>query len=68
MLLRCPLCGAESFYMNQEDKTILFSIGPEGHPVNIHPKDAALNWTESAVIYCTSCAWKGTADTLPRQR
>ncbi len=67
MLLHCPVCGSETFYVDQDAGTIMFSLNAEGQPVDVQPAGAALILDDATVMFCTACSWQGTVDDLLRQ-
>lgn len=67
MLLRCPVCGSETFYVDQDMGTIMFSLNAEGQPVDVQSTGAALILDDATVMFCTACSWQGTVDDLLRQ-
>lgn len=57
---RCPNCGSETFYIQDESKALRFlRVTAEGRPVARHEgEDVSAATTRD--VYCTSCAWYGT--------
>lgn len=66
MLLHCPMCGSETFFLEQEDDTVYLSVDERGRAVDVSPEGADISLQASDVIYCTNCPWCGEVSELER--
>jgi len=66
VLLRCPVCGAEAFYVEKEGVTVSFSVNEAYGVEDLSPEDAALVLNSDTEVYCTVCSWHGAIRELER--
>lgn len=64
----CPVCGARTFYLNQNGAMIFFSLDRAGRPVRIAPPGAAPALSADTPIHCAHCSWSGTLAGLLAER
>ncbi len=64
--LRCPLCGADRFYLTHTARTVLFAVDAGGEPVFLDTENTAPVDDETE-IYCAYCAWHGKRGELRRR-
>lgn len=62
--LRCPVCGAEAFYIEIDGVTVSFSVNAGYGAEEVYPEDAALVLSGDAVVNCTACSWYGAVKDL----
>ena len=60
----CPVCGARTFYLNQNGSMIFFSLDSTGRPVRTAPPGAAPALSADTPINCAHCSWFGTVSGL----
>jgi len=60
----CPVCGARTFYVNQNGTMIFFSLDSTGRPAGVAPPDAAPALSADTLINCAHCSWSGTVARL----
>lgn len=63
-LLRCPVCGAEAFYIAIDGVTVSFSVNEAYGAEEVYPENAAVALSGETVVNCTACAWYGAVKEL----
>ncbi len=64
--LRCPVCGADAFYVEIDGVTVSFSVNEAYEAEEVYPKEAALALSGDMVVNCTACSWYGAIRELDR--
>lgn len=63
MLLCCPLCGSESFFVDEGERPTFFGVNEAYEAVDVRPEGAFAPDARTE-FNCTSCSWRGTASEL----
>lgn len=58
--LFCPVCGARTFYLNQDGTIVFFSLDRRGRPLRVNPTDKEPVLPLETMINCAHCSWSGT--------
>lgn len=67
-LLLCPLCGARRFYTGEKEGEVTFSVDVSGRACDILPAGTGLQLSETTLMHCVFCSWRGTVGELAGKR
>ena len=66
-LLKCPQCGAETFWIKDlVAGKIIFSISVDGSFLPKPPRDLNVAELDFSDIHCTNCPWHGKPSELKK--
>ena len=63
-VLKCPVCGARTFYIQRGERPAFFCLDTEGHPLNVLPPGTLPDLPEGVPVACAHCSWSGTVAEL----